>query len=546
MIRLKTFKLIRKISFSLTKNTKHSKRLILSLTIATIFTLGVVAFSSTSMAVVEDRISSTGGEIQVAAEVVSAQLGQVDCDVDQEPIVAMVTTNGFNSGTATILVGDLTPKFTVRDLDVSGGIPECVTKLYISSEAFGLCLLTPFTAEQEATIVNWIATGGEAWINGEWGGINPEGDTCGVGTKSLIENFVTAANIDQDSNGPFVDGVDFDSTIPATVTLFAGVNSYQQSAGSHFVDAAGDPAVVVDERQHPNMIAGPFEDGCVVIMGDSNWPHDAFINVLDNRQLANNAIAFINECATPIEVTKTWTFTDYNWDQVCDDPLATPTNGRCILLDESDVGPTRPANINFNGDNSDPDDDVLADPLPQDDDGKYTAFAQIHRNDNFSNTNPGQFYALTVVDVLRDVDALAVWENYDDCVDGDVGGGGVDIKLLTPAAKPDRAVKAAIADPDGFVTEITDDLYDSGAITFSGDEGHVDILQEIPAGSTVFVLVKFQDDMKGFDTGGDFDGMCDNTEWVHVLEEVGEDDFETIFDAHADAALRITNEEIND
>ena len=146
------------------KNTNHSKRLILSLTIATIFTLGVVAFSSTSMAVAEDRISSTGGEIQADAEVgiqlaaeVGIQLAAVNCGADPQPIVAMVTTNGFNSGTATILVGDLTASgFTVRDLDVSGGIPECVTKLYISSEAFGNCLLTPFTAAQEATIVNWI------------------------------------------------------------------------------------------------------------------------------------------------------------------------------------------------------------------------------------------------------------------------------------------------------------------------------------------------------------------------------------------------------
>jgi len=519
------------------KNTNHSKRLILSLTIATIFTLGVVAFSSTSMAVAEDRISSTGGEIQVAAEVgiqlaaeVGIQLAAVNCGADPQPIVAMVTTNGFNSGTATILVGDLTASgFTVRDLDVSGGIPECVTKLYISSEAFANCLLTPFTAAQEATIVNWIATGGEAWINGEWGLVNrPEGDiACGDGTVSLIENFVTAANIDQDSNGPFVDGVDFDSTIPATATLFAGVNSYQQSAGSHFVDAAGDPAVVVDQGQHPNMIAGPFQDGCVVIMGDSNWPHDAFINVLDNRQLANNAIAFINECATPIEVVKTWTFTDYNWDPIC--TLIDAATGECLA--------TRPANIDI------PEDDVLADPLPQDANDKYTAFAQVHMNGLFSNTNPGAFYALTAIDVLSDVDGLTVWEDYDDCTDQDVDGDDMDLKLVFKTGT--RNVKVAIADPDGDVTEITDEIYDGvgGEITsIDNDSAHVDILRDIPAGSTVYVLVKFQDDLKGVDTeDGIFDAMCDNSEWVHVLDEVDPDTFESVFEAHADAALRISN-----
>jgi len=103
----------------------------------------------------------------------------------------------------------------------------------------------------------------------------------------------------------------------------------------------------------------------------------------------------------------------------------------------------------------------------------------------------------------------------------------------------------AIADPDGDVTEITDEIYDGvgGEISsIDNDSAHVDILRDIPVGSTVYVLVKFQDDLKGVDTeDGIFDAMCDNSEWVHALDEVDPDTFESVFEAHADAALRISN-----
>ena len=211
-----------------------------------------------------------------------------------------------------------------------------------------------------------------------------------------------------------------------------------------------------------------------------------------------------------IGVEKTWTFTDYNWDPIeeCD-----PTTGVCT---------TRPANID--------NDDVLADPLPittVDDVDKYTAFAQVHKNDKFSNTNPGAFYALTTIDVIADVDGLRVWENYDDCTE-DM------LKLLAPSNKPQQAVKVAIADPDGDVTEITGDV----DVTIDDDSAHVEISGPIAADSTVYVLVKFQDDLKGVDTGdGTFDDMCDNNEMVDVLDDAGE----IVFSTQADAALRISN-----
>lgn len=246
----------------------------------------------------------------------------------------------------------------------------------------------------------------------------------------------------------------------------------------------------------------------------------------------------------PIEVEKTWTHTDYNWEHCTG--VINSVDHLCYVDGTFMTGiPFITANINNE------DHDVLADPLDQDNDDKYLVFAQVHKkNKAFSNTNPGAFYALTTIDVIADVDGLRVWENYDDCTDQDEQSpsAGEDLLGLLPHNKnnPIQSVKVAIAAPNGDVLEITDDLLDSGAITSGNgfaESAHVDILQEIPAGSTVYVLVKFRDDLKGFDTGdGFFDGMCDNNEMVSELVEVEDNVFEEGFMVQADAALRIAND----
>ena len=220
-----------------------------------------------------------------------------------------------------------------------------------------------------------------------------------------------------------------------------------------------------------------------------------------------------------IEAEKSWTHTDYNWDEICEIVETSPS-----VFEEV----CRPANIN--------NDDVLADPLDQDGDDKYLVNAKVHpKNNKFQNTNPGAFYALTTVDVKADVDGLTVWENYGDCTD-------FELKLLSPAHKLERAVKVAIADASDDVTELTDNIYDGigGSITsIDVSSAHVEITDPIAAGSTVYVLVKFKNDLKGFDTGdGTFDEMCHNDEMVEA----------TIGDlppaeVTAEADLRITNQE---
>jgi len=219
-----------------------------------------------------------------------------------------------------------------------------------------------------------------------------------------------------------------------------------------------------------------------------------------------------------IDAEKTWTETDYNWDEICELEETSPEVFEVVC---------RPANINNPGDN------VLADTLPQDGNDKYLVNAVVHK-EKFQNTNPGAFYALTTVDVLTDIDGLTVWENYDDCT--------TEQGLLKHVSqKPTRNVKVAIAAPNGEVTEFTDDLTAGigGMIMADDESAHVHLTDQILAGSTVYVLVKFQDDLKGFDTvDGNFDDMCDNSEDV----EATVNDFPTA-ELTVEASLRITNQE---
>ena len=240
-------------------------------------------------------------------------------------------------------------------------------------------------------------------------------------------------------------------------------------------------------------------------------------------------------------VSKTWTHTDYNWDPVCDGFVN--ATGFCVIsdVDNTEIG-FRPANIN---NNFEPDDDVLADPLPFDDTiDKFTAFAQVHKN-KFKNTNPGAFYALTTAVIPTSLSSIEVWEDYEDCTND---GEGI---LKFVSKKLTRNVKVAVADPSGDITELTDDLYENtgGSIVVhtidpDGEESaHVEITDEshLTAGSTIYVLVKFKNNLKNESApGNEFDAMCDNTETVEI--RIGQETEELV----AEAALRITTDSDGD
>ena len=229
----------------------------------------------------------------------------------------------------------------------------------------------------------------------------------------------------------------------------------------------------------------------------------------------------------PFDGFKTWTHTDYNW-QFCDG-FVNPEDHLCYEEDTFDTQKDfETANIN------NPDHDVLADSLdPPTEDGISDVLLQVKNDGDISNMNPGAIYALTTVNVLADLDMLQVVENYDDCTD-------VELELLNQN-NLSRNVKVAVADPNGDVTEVTDRLYDTedDGVEFIGAPDNnsatvkINDASLLTDGSTVFVLVKFDDKLRGVEydsinAGEPF--TCLNDEMVSSIIGDG-DPFELTFEA---------------
>lgn len=228
----------------------------------------------------------------------------------------------------------------------------------------------------------------------------------------------------------------------------------------------------------------------------------------------------------PFDGFKTWTHTDYNW-QFCDG-FVNPEDHLCYEEDTFDTPKDfETANIN------NPDHDVLADSLdPPTEDGISDVLLQV-KDGEISNMNPGAIYALTTVNVLADLDMLEVVENYADCTD-------TELELLNQN-NPSRNVKVAVADPNGDVTEVTDRLYDTedDGVEFIGDPDNNSATVKfndaslLTDGSTVFVLVKFDDKLRGVEydsiNGGE-PFTCLNDKMVSSIIGDG-DPFELTFEA---------------
>jgi len=221
----------------------------------------------------------------------------------------------------------------------------------------------------------------------------------------------------------------------------------------------------------------------------------------------------------PIEAEKTWTHTDYNWDPICDADFDGVPDDPCESEDrlrETD----RPL------------DDVLADTLPKPGD-KYIVDAVVNKN-KLLNTIPGAFYALTTIEINADLDSLIVDEIYGDCYE--------DKELVKFVSKRNTFtnIKVAVANSDGDVTEISDDIYDGvggqiNEINKTHAEVEINDSDLLTEGSTVYVLVKFQHDLKGERApGNNFMAMCNNSE--EVTANLLDQDAEVI----AEAALKIT------
>jgi len=174
---------------------------------------------------------------------------------------------------------------------------------------------------------------------------------------------------------------------------------------------------------------------------------------------------------SPVVVDKHWSYTnvafalDNDGDGLVDeDPVDLIDNDVDGLVDED---PAEYAEYS------------LGDPLPMDIYGNYVLTATV-KNNTIRNINPGQFYAVSTVEVLEDMDELVIIEDYSDVVAADIGelnpvkGGG---KVVVVKMYGDTPVEILNANDAAVVVDLENDA----TVT----------LQNVVAGEVYIVYVKF-------------------------------------------------------
>jgi len=152
---------------------------------------------------------------------------------------------------------------------------------------------------------------------------------------------------------------------------------------------------------------------------------------------------------------------------------------------------------------------------------KFLLKAVIKKKDGtVSSYNPGQYYAVTKVTLLQDVDKLWITELFGDCTDR----GTVSLSKVNPDKVPGGAL-VAIMDPDGNVSDLSSELVKSGDLflTDSNNNGitdnaevHIDDPDLLKEGSMVFLYVKFGPGLKGLDMPDAPLNMCKNQELIQA------------------------------
>ena len=184
-----------------------------------------------------------------------------------------------------------------------------------------------------------------------------------------------------------------------------------------------------------------------------------------------------------------------------EDPVDSIDNDGDGLIDEDPDDCPGGTNLGTQLPNDDPD---PTDEVP----GNYVVQAILKKNGKVSSYNPGQYFAVSTVEVLQDLDKLTVWESYGDCTDPAVspplsklnpptGGGSV----LIVEVGPDGVAKQ-IADAKSPNVMISDDNMNG-----IPDDAHAE-LENVAAGTTILMYVKFGPGFVGQPVPAD--NICEN------------------------------------
>ncbi len=128
----------------------------------------------------------------------------------------------------------------------------------------------------------------------------------------------------------------------------------------------------------------------------------------------------------------------------------------------------------------------LGDLLPMDN-GNYQLEAVINpKNDKVKSYNPGQYYAVSTVNVLADIGTLTIFEDWSDCDE---------ISTLNPRNGGGRVVIVQVGPGDDVAYQILD--ANMVGVTFPTATSAKAVLQNVVAGTTILMYVKFGPGLKG-------------------------------------------------
>ena len=146
------------------------------------------------------------------------------------------------------------------------------------------------------------------------------------------------------------------------------------------------------------------------------------------------------------------------------------------------------------GINNDGDVDMYGDPIidedPIEDYNTVSPLTQLEakvKNDKIHTINPGQFYAVSTVEVLEDLDTLVITENYDDVIETEIG-------VLNPVKGGGKVIVVQMI--GGMPVQILD-ANDPEVVVNTTDNYATITLTDVDAGSVYLVYVKFAPGLKG-------------------------------------------------
>ena len=420
-------------------------------------------------------------------------------------ILAEVATPGIEAGGAEVLlIKDVTPwwdananELALEELDKTYSVIPSADLATTDLSEYKIVIIA--SDQTDATynnlvlnkdkLANYVQNGGvliaHACDNG-WNG--------GVWTTSWLPLGVTKVNTYQqllsiiDSTSPIVTG-----TPNGGPVTDADLDNWHWSTHGYFTNLPANVHKIIGitgapgaPGTQPTYIEYSYGSGTVLAtMQTMEWgwitnPTEA------KKDLLRNEIEYAQEKAKFVEK-------DYRYTDVCfekdndgdgkcsEDPIDGFDNDGDGLIDEDDVDC--------------PGGTFLGRLLPTDADGDYIVEAVV-KNDKVKSYNPGQYYAVSTVNVRRNVDTLTITENWDKCDE---------ISALSPR-KGGGSVVIVQVGPDGVACQILDAK--SPDVTV-GDCWATANLVDVPAGTTILMYVKFGPAQKGELWGGPI-GPCEN------------------------------------